>query len=112
MYIIPKDSLSSLVLALAATVSQVGRDSFCVIGLLNRVLFEQPSKHHRTHAQDAQPRGSGSKTSNVPRSIRLWPKPGRVDRGRISDRIDQRNGDSSLSGRLGNDIGDPGLDEW
>lgn len=69
----------SLVLTLAAAASQVGHDSLCVIGLLDGILLEQPSKNDRAHAQDAQPRGSGSKTSNVPRGIRLRPKPCCVD---------------------------------
>lgn len=79
--------------------------------LLNGVLSKQIRKDNSTDTQHALPSGSRSKSSYVPRSVLVWPQPGRIYRRRISNRVDQRNCDGSFSRRLRDNVCNPCLDE-
>ena len=83
-----------------------------MIHSLDGVLLKEILEHECQNTEYSQPRGCRGKTGNISRSILLGPKPSRIDRGSVADRVDERDCNSSLLCRLWDDIADPRLDQW
>ena len=75
------------------------------------ILLEKPCENSSADAQNPEPGSRGSEARDVPGRMLLGPKPCRVDRGRITDGVDEGNGNGSLCRWLRDDVGDPGLDQ-
>lgn len=76
-----------------------------------RILLEKPCEDSSADTQNPEPGSRGSEARDVPGRMLLGPKPGRVNRGRIADGVDESDGNGSFCCWLRNDVGDPGFDE-